>query len=80
MKKLIFQAIIALSLSALAGGVVTFVMIDIKLNEPVNSSVLAGDSPEFIINKGARVHNVTEELFYRGIHQSCPTSSPPSPH
>ena len=70
MKKLIFQAIIALSLSALAAGVVTFVMIDIKLNEPVNSSALAGDSPVFIINTGARVHNVTEALFYRGIISS----------
>jgi UPF0755 protein len=67
MKKLIFQAIIALTLGAFVCGVSLVGMIDMKINEPVNWAVLAGDSPEFTIKKGARVNGVTEALFYREI-------------
>jgi len=63
MKKLIFQAIISLTLGAFVCGVSLVVMIDMKINEPVNWAVLAGDSPEFTIKKGARVNGVTEALF-----------------
>mgnify|MGYP000686786499 CR=1 FL=1 len=65
MKKPLFQAIIALG--AFLCGVSLVVMIDIKVNTPVNSMVLDGDSSEFTIKKGARVKDVTEALFYREI-------------
>ena len=65
MKKPLFQAIIALG--AFLCGVSLVVMIDIKVNTPVNSMVLDGDSSEFTIKKGARVKDVTKALFYREI-------------